>query len=154
MDVLKGMIWNSEGFKDPNKHLFVNESIREQKLDFIALLETGRSNFSVPFLNHLSTGLDFHWLCLPPHGRSGGIPVGINSATLQMANIDTSDYFVKIKIKCRNDGFEWVLIPVYGAAQESHKPEFLVEMVRMCEQETLPMLVGGDSTSFIKGKKK
>jgi hypothetical protein len=37
---LKGIAWNSEGFKDPGKHLFVKESIREYDLDFIALLET------------------------------------------------------------------------------------------------------------------
>jgi hypothetical protein len=46
---LKGLTWNSEGFQDPGKHLFVKESIREYDLDFIALLETGRSNFIVPF---------------------------------------------------------------------------------------------------------
>ena len=37
-----------------------------------------------------------------------------------------------------------VLIPVYGAGQDSHKPEFLSELVRMCESEPLPMMVGGD----------
>jgi hypothetical protein len=35
------MIWNSEGFRDTAKHLFVSETIRERKLDFVALLETG-----------------------------------------------------------------------------------------------------------------
>ena len=54
MHNLRGLFWNSEGFRDPGKHLFVNESIRERKLDFIALSETGRSNFATPFLNHLS----------------------------------------------------------------------------------------------------
>jgi hypothetical protein len=33
---------------------------------------------------------------------------------------------------------------VYGAAQEALKPDFLAELVRICETETLPMLVGGD----------
>jgi hypothetical protein len=53
---LKGMTWNLGGFGDPGKHLFVQESIREHRLDFIALLETGRSNFTVPFLKHLAAG--------------------------------------------------------------------------------------------------
>jgi hypothetical protein len=57
---LKRLTWNSEGFKDPGKHLFVKESICEYHLDFIALLETGRSNFSILFLHNLVVGKDFH----------------------------------------------------------------------------------------------
>jgi hypothetical protein len=37
-----------------------------------------------------------------------------------------------------------VLVAVYGAAQDEQKPEFLAELVRICEDEPLPMLVGGD----------
>jgi exonuclease III len=33
---------------------------------------------------------------------------------------------------------------VYGAAQDEHKADFLAEMVRICENETLPLLVVGD----------
>jgi exonuclease III len=33
---------------------------------------------------------------------------------------------------------------VYGAAQEAQKPPFLGELVRMCENETKPILIGGD----------
>jgi hypothetical protein len=29
-------------------------------------------------------------------------------------------------------------------AQDEHKPEFLAELVQICEEETLPILVGGD----------
>ena len=29
-----------------------------KKIDFLALSETGRSNFATPFLNHLACGLD------------------------------------------------------------------------------------------------
>ena len=54
-----GMTRNSEGFRDPGKHLFVKESIRDHGLDFIALLETGRSNFAIPFLRDLACGKDF-----------------------------------------------------------------------------------------------
>jgi endonuclease/exonuclease/phosphatase family metal-dependent hydrolase len=37
-----------------------------------------------------------------------------------------------------------VLVAVYGAAQDEQKSEFLDELVRICEDEPLPMLVGGD----------
>ena len=39
---MKGYFWNSDGFGDPAKHFAVSEAVREHKLDFIALLETGR----------------------------------------------------------------------------------------------------------------
>jgi hypothetical protein len=47
--------WNSDGFGDLAKHMFVKEVVREHKVDFfLAILEMGRSNFSSPFLNNLS----------------------------------------------------------------------------------------------------
>jgi hypothetical protein len=55
-----------------------------------------------------------------------------------------SDYCVKFHIISKKYGFEWLLIPVYGAAQESNKPNFLVELVRTYENEQLPLLLGGD----------
>jgi hypothetical protein len=119
------MTWNSEGFRDPGKHLFVHESIRDFHLDFIALLETGRSNFEIPFLKHLAGGKVFNWFCLPPHGRSEGILVGINIETLHVQNVETGDFSVKLHLRTKQDGFEWVLLPVYGPAQDTHKPEFL-----------------------------
>ena len=119
-----GMIWNSDGFRDPGKHLFVKESIREHRLDFLAILETGRSNFTVPFLSGLAAGKDFNWFCHPPHGCSGGILVGISIETLQVKNVVIGDFCVKMHIRCKNDGFEWILTPVYGAAQDSNKPDF------------------------------
>jgi endonuclease/exonuclease/phosphatase family metal-dependent hydrolase len=32
----------------------------------------------------------------------------------------------------------------YGAAQDEQNSEFLAELVRICEDEMLPLLVGGD----------
>ena len=72
--------------------------MREERLDFIALSKTGRSYFATPFLNHLLAGFDFTWFCLPPHGRSGGMLVGFNSATLQVKKVDAGDYYLKFHL--------------------------------------------------------
>ena len=144
MSVLRGLFWNSEGFHDSGKHQFVKENIRERRLDFLALSETGRSNFSTPFLTNLAVGLDFSWFCLPPQGRSGGMLIGINMATLLVKNVDVGDFCVKLYVKSKSDGFEWVLVSVYGAAQDDKKHLLLSEFVRMCENEPLPLLAGGD----------
>jgi hypothetical protein len=113
-------------------------------LDFVVISETGRSNFAAPFLNHLAASYDFVWFCLPPHGRSGGILAGFNTATLNVSNIVSGDFCVKFRIKNKEDGFEWALVAVYGAAQDANKPHFLAELVRICESESRPMLVGRD----------
>src|SRR3954468_18162458 len=38
----------------------------------------------------------------------------------------------------------WALVAVYGAAQPELKAEFLADLVRICGDERLPILVGGD----------
>jgi len=42
------------------------------------------------------------------------------------------------------DGFQWNLIAVYGAAQVEHKESILTKIVQCCQNETIPLLMGGD----------
>ena len=140
---MRALIWNSEGIRDTAKHFFIQETIREQNLDIIAILETGRSNFSAPFLRKLAGGRDLSWFCLPPHGRSGGILVGVNNLSLSVKRVDTGDFCVKFHLRS-SDGFEWNFVAVYGAAQDDNKLLFLSELARICESHALPILVGGD----------
>ena len=141
---MKGWFWNSDGLKDPAKHCIIHEAVKEHKLDFLVLSETGRDNFAGPFLKHLSAGFDYWWYCLPTRGRSGGILVGFNTTTLSIQKVETGDYCVKFHVKNKQDGFLWALVAVYGAAQDAQKPDFLAELVCICYHENLPMLVGGD----------
>jgi exonuclease III len=141
---MKGFIWNSDGFRDPAKHSLIKETVKTHKLDFIIISEIGRDSFSVPFLSNLAVDMDYIWFCLPPRGRSGGILAGINNALLIVTKVISGDYCVKFHLKIKKDNFEWVLVAVYGAAQDRQKPAFLAELVRICENETLPLMVGGD----------
>jgi hypothetical protein len=93
----------------------------------------------------LANGLDYSWFYLPPHGRSGGILVGINNVLLQVGTVETGDLCVKLHVRCKYDGVEWVLVPVYGAAQDTHKAEFLAELARMGDSGSTPSLIGGIS---------
>ena len=76
---MNGMFENRRGLKDLlAKHLHI-DSIREQVLDFVAISEMGKRNYSTSFLNRLSGGEDFAWVSRTPRGRSGiphtlGIP--------------------------------------------------------------------------------
>jgi hypothetical protein len=93
----------------------------------------------------LANGLDFSWFCLPPHGRSGGILIGANNTSLQVGVVEAVDFCVILHVRCKHDGFEWVLVPVYGVAQDAHKEEFLAGQARMGDSGSTP-LIGGIST--------
>jgi hypothetical protein len=54
--------------------------------------------------------------------------MGINSDTLHVIKVTTGDFCVKLHIKCKRDGFEWILVPVYGAAQDMHKSRISANM--------------------------
>ena len=86
--------------------------------------------------------MDYAWFVLPPHGRLGAIPACFNCATLCVQDVISEDFCIKFHIKSKCDGFLWTLVIVYGAAQDEHKPEFLAELVRICDNESQPMLVG------------
>jgi hypothetical protein len=63
-------------------------------------------------------------------------------------------YYVKLYLQSKVGGFDWVFIPVYGAAQDSHKHEFLSKVIRICETESFPMLLGGDFNILYMRKEK
>jgi hypothetical protein len=58
---MRGIFWNSNGFKDPKKHKFISDLTKENNLDFIAVSETRRSNFALRFLKNLCSRRDYLW---------------------------------------------------------------------------------------------
>ena len=85
-------------------------------MDFIALSETGRDNFTPQFLSTLSGGVDFDWHGLPPRGRSGGILLRVKCESLEVRSVVMGDFVVKFRVRLKADGFNWALVAVYGAA--------------------------------------
>ena len=89
-------------------------------------------------------GKNFLWHWTEPHGRLGGILVGVNLDELEISSIEDGDYFVKFRLRCKKDSFQWVLVAVYGATQPNFKEKFLTKLVWTCSKEKLPLLVGGE----------
>ncbi|KAL5662453.1 hypothetical protein ACJX0J_029578, partial [Zea mays] len=56
-----GMFWNSRGLRDLAKSTFLYDTSLEYDLDFVALLETNRKDFSNEVLTTFCGGRDFHW---------------------------------------------------------------------------------------------
>ena len=68
---MKGVFWNSDGFKDPKKHRFLADLTKEKDLNFMAISEIGKRDFPAHFLKNLCAGRDFLWHYKEPRGRSG-----------------------------------------------------------------------------------
>jgi hypothetical protein len=141
---MNGMFSNSRGLGDLAKHLHIAHCIRDHNLDFVAISETGRRDFSQSLLNRLSGGLDFEWISSPPRGRSGGILVGVRSDTMEVLASSSGDYHIKIHIRNRANNFHWSLVSIYGAAQDEFKADFLRELVNLAKDNPHPILIGGD----------
>jgi exonuclease III len=141
---MKGIFWNSRGLSDLAKSRFLADTSKERNLDFIALLETCKKDFSQPTLDNFSGGKNFLWHWTAPHGRSGGLLLGVNLDVFDIGSIDEGDFFIKFRLRNKKDDFHWVLVAVYGAAQPEYKEVFLTELVQACSKEKLPLCVGGD----------
>jgi hypothetical protein len=126
---MRGIFWNSRGLSDLAKTRFLSETSKEQDLAFIALLETGKKDFSQDTLNNFSGGRNFVWHWTAPRGRSGGILLGVNLEELDVGGIDDGEFFVKFRVRDKVSDFKWVLVAVYGAAQPEFKDSFLTELV-------------------------
>ena len=151
---MKGIFWNSKGLSDLAKYRYVSDAFRDNKVDFVAVMETGKQDMSRVNLNRLSGGADFVWHCLPPRGRSGGILLGISAIALDVSLIVEREFFIKFHLRNKNDDFKWILMAVYGPAQDDFKSAFLSELVRTCQQNPMPTLIGGDFNIMRHSKEK
>jgi len=126
------------------KHRFLSDLVKEEQINFIALSETGRDDFPDRILKNLCAGRDFLWHCMAPHGRSGGILLGVDLQVFDIGAIAEGDFYVKFTLRCKNVSFKFVLYTVYGPAQYQNKQTFLAELANTCSKESLPYLIGGD----------
>jgi hypothetical protein len=94
---MKGVFWNSRGLADLAKHRFLAELVREEQINFISLFETGRESFPDHVLKNLCAGRDFLWHAMAPHGRSGGILLGVDLSVFDICAIDVK---FTLRYKC------------------------------------------------------
>jgi hypothetical protein len=139
------MFNNSRGLGDLDKHLHIAHCINDHNLDFVAISETGRRDFSQTLLDRLSGWVEFEWTSPPPRGRSGGILLGVRADTMEVLDRSGGDYHIKLHIRNRADNFKCSLVTVYGAAQDEFMADFLCEMVNLAKGKPHPILIGAIS---------
>ena len=141
---MNGMFTNSRDLGDLAKHSHFADCVRDHNLDFLAITETGRREFAQSLLNRLSGGIEFDWYSRPPHGRSGGILLGIRTESMEVLEVTDGDFHIKMHLRNKSDNFIWSLVVVYGPAQEAAKSAFLCEMVNLAKDNPHPLIIGGD----------
>jgi exonuclease III len=58
---MKGVFWNSNGLRVQAKFRFLCDSTKEHQLDFIAILETKRLDYTTPELAHFCANKNYSW---------------------------------------------------------------------------------------------
>jgi hypothetical protein len=132
---MRGIFWNRNGFKDPKKHKFISDLTKENNLNFIAISETGRSDFSPRFLKNLCAGRDYLWHSKAPRGRYGGMLLGVDLQAFDIGAIDEGNFYIKFLLCNKAHDFKWTLVVVYDPSQDELKEFFLAELVNMCTHE-------------------
>jgi hypothetical protein len=66
------------------KHSHIADCCKDFNLDFVAISEMDKCDYSQSLLNRLSGGNYFEWFSRPPRGRSGGLLVDVRSNTMDV----------------------------------------------------------------------
>jgi hypothetical protein len=122
---------------------YVTELVREEQINFIALSETGRESFPDHVLKNLCAGRDFLWHAMAPHGRLGGILLGVDLSVFDIGAIDEGNFYVKFTLRYKSTDFKFVLYSIYAPAQSQNKAAFLTELANTCSKENLLILLVG-----------
>jgi hypothetical protein len=56
--------------------------------------------------------------------------------------IDEGDFYVKLIIRDKSNGFKFTFYGVYGPAQQNRKEVFLLELAHICSRESVPYVIG------------
>jgi hypothetical protein len=89
------LIWNCQGLGNNSKVQFLKELIRDEKVDFIGLQETQKSQFSDSWLSSIAGNKSFAWFSAPPNGRSGILLVGFNSEVFDVREHETGEFMIR-----------------------------------------------------------
>jgi hypothetical protein len=81
---------------------------------------------------------------MTPHGRSGGILLGVDLSAFDIGAIDEGDFYVKFTLRYKSSEFKFVLILFMDRHNYKTKVPFLAEVANTCSKENLTFLIGGD----------
>jgi hypothetical protein len=84
-----------------------------------------KKNLSQNWLGALNGSKKFTWFVAPLKGRSGGLLVGINTATFDVIDHTVEEFMIVFLIHHKNLNLTRTLSNVYGPAQADNRDKFL-----------------------------
>jgi hypothetical protein len=118
--------------------------IRDNKADFVGIMETKKESLSPGLLRSLTGNTPFSWCHKPARGTAGGILVGANSDFFLVTVGQILNYSVSVMLLDKKTGFSWKLVVVYGSPYEDGKQAFIEELHDVMASWEGPTLIGGD----------
>jgi hypothetical protein len=70
--------------------------------------------------------------------------MGIDKGLASVSDEDRGEFFQSCILIMKSDGFQWMLVNIYGPAHDDKKLEFLEEIQNKVLSSELPILIGGD----------
>jgi hypothetical protein len=122
--------------------VFLQDLLKEQKLDFIGLQDTITKDYSPAFFRKIDPFNQFCWKWVASVGRAGGILGGFRYSRFDVCETVINRFFIKVTLMDMKIQKKWCLVIVYGAAQEEDKEDFLTGLGNICRDQRLPLLVG------------
>ena len=144
---MRYMFWNIRGCGHGGRRTQLKEYMAKEHIDVVALQETIKSDFTFRELLAYDPLQRFDWHWVPSVGHSGGILLGCNKDVCDVLHWDVGVFLLSATIKHRVSGLSWVVVCVYGPADHSRSPAFLLELTNLVGAKrdiNLPVVVGGD----------
>lgn len=139
-----GLLWNIRGMGKIDRVPTLMGRIRDNHVDFVAIMETKKKEFSPGFLKSLTWNVPFNWCHLKAQGAAGGILVGANADVFNMTVLDILKFSVSVMLTNKKNNFSWKFIVVYGPAYDDLKAEFIEELDSIMSSWQGLLLIGGD----------
>lgn len=70
--------------------------------------------------------------------------MGIDKELPSVTDEDRGEFFQSCILTMKGDGFQWMLVNIYGPAHDDRKLEFLEEIQNKVLSSEFPILLGGD----------
>jgi hypothetical protein len=109
----------------PDKQRFLRELIRDDRVCFLGLSETIKSQYT----RKIAGNRNFSWKSVPPIGRSGGMLLGVDSDLHDILEEECGKYHIRMHLLDKYSKMKWHLIVVYGPAQSEGKEGFLTQQM-------------------------
>lgn len=138
------LFWNIRGLANAGRRKLLIELVNKHSFDCICLQETIKSSFRQRELERFAGQKDMFWSWLPCSGHSGGLLMGVDKELATVTGEDVGTFFQSFNLTMKADGFQWMLINVYGPAHDERKLEFLEELQTKVQSCDIPMMIGGD----------